>query len=179
MIKNKIIVVALGGNAILQANEKGTYKEQVANVTEAVHEIVNLINKGYRVVLTYGNRPQVGNHYIQNSLAGEVVPPMPLDACSAESQGLIGYFIHQEIGNELARNNIDISVAAFITQVLVKENDTAFENPTKPIGPFHNKKEAGFLTRRTSFVMKEDSKHRWRRVVPSPDPIGIVEKKNN
>jgi carbamate kinase len=175
-MKNQIIVVALGGNAILQANEKGTYHEQINNVKKAVAEIVKLIKDGYKVVLTHGNGPQVGNLYIQNSLAGEVIPPMPLDACSAESQGLIGYFIQQEIDNELVRNNIHLPVVSFITQVLVAADDPAFKNPTKPIGPFHSKKEAEFLIKKTSFVMKEDSKRRWRRVVPSPRPIGIVEK---
>lgn len=181
-MENKIIVVALGGNAILQANQRGTYQDQVDNVKIAVAEIVKLIKEGYRVVLTHGNGPQIGNLYIQNSLAGEVVPPMPLDACSAKSQGLIGYFIQQEMENELDRNNIDLPVVTFITQVLVAADDPAFKNPTKPIGPFHNKKEAELLIQKTSFVMKEDSKRRWRRVVPSPRPIGIIEKeiiKNN
>lgn len=175
-MKNKTIVLALGGNAILQAHEKGTYYEQINNVKKAVVEIIKLIQDGYKVIITHGNGPQVGNLYIQNSLAGEVVPPMPLDACSAESQGLIGYFIQQVIKNELVRNNIDLPVITLITQVLVDADDPAFMNPTKPIGPFHNRKEAEFLRKRTSFVMKEDSNKRWRRVVPSPRPIGIVEK---
>ncbi len=182
MMKNKIIVVALGGNAILQANEKGSYQEQFNNVKKAIAEIVKLMKEGYRIVLTHGNGPQVGNLYIQNSLAGEIVPPMPLDACSAKSQGLIGYFIQQSMENELAKNNIDLPVASIVTQVLVGANDTAFKNPTKPIGPFHDRKEAELLMRKTSFVMKEDSNKRWRRVVPSPIPIGIIEKeviKNN
>lgn len=173
---NKTIVIALGGNAILKAKEKGTYREQLNNVKRAVSEIVKLIKQGYRIVLTHGNGPQVGNLYIQNSLAGEVVPPMPLDACSAESQGLIGYFIQQEIKNELVRSNIDLPVVTFITQVCVGVDDPAFANPTKPIGPFHSQKEAEFLRKKTSFVMREDSNKRWRRVVPSPRPIGIVEK---
>ncbi len=175
-MKNKTIVLALGGNAILQAHEKGTYYEQISNVKKAVVEIIKLIQDGYKVIITHGNGPQVGNLYIQNSLAGEVVPPMPLDACSAESQGLIGYFIQQEIKNELVRKNIDLPVITLITQVLVDEDDPAFMNPTKPIGPFHNQKEAEFLRKRTSFVMKEDINKRWRRVVPSPRPIEIVEK---
>jgi len=175
-MKNKIIVVALGGNAILQANERGTYQEQVNNVKKAVAEIIKLIKEGYRIVLTHGNGPQVGNLYIQNSLAGEVVPPMPLDACSAESQGLIGYFIQQEMQNSLKKLGITVPVATFVTQVLVSPDDPAFKNPTKPIGPFHNKKEADLLMQKTSFIMKEDSNHRWRRVVPSPRPIGIIEK---
>jgi len=175
-MKNKTLVVALGGNAILKADEEGTYREQLSNVQKAVAEIVNLIKEGYRVVITHGNGPQVGNLYIQNSLAGEVVPPMPFDVCSAESQGLIGYFIQQEIQNELAKNDIHIPVVTFITQVLVESDDPAFKNPTKPIGPFHNKREADLLEQKTSFVMKEDSNRRWRRVIPSPRPISIVEK---
>ena len=138
-MKDKTIVLALGGNAILQAHEKGTYDEQINNVKKAVVEIVKLIQDGYKVIITHGNGPQVGNLYIQNSLAGEVVPPMPLDACSAESQGLIGYFIQQEFKNELGRQNIDLSVITLVTQVLVAADDPAFMNPTKPIGPFHRK----------------------------------------
>ena len=175
-MKNKTIVVAFGGNAILQADEKGTYEEQLINVQKAVVEIVKLIKDGYRVAITHGNGPQVGNLYIQNSLAGEVVPPMPFDVCSAESQGMIGYFIQQEMQNELVKNDIDIPVVTFVTQVLVDWDDPAFRNPTKPIGPFHNKREADLLAQKTSFVMKEDSNRRWRRVIPSPRPISIVEK---
>lgn len=174
-MKGKLIVAALGGNAILQAHETGTYQEQVNNVKKAVSEIGKLVQAGHRIVLTHGNGPQIGNLYIQNSLAGESVPPMPLDVCSAESQGQIGYFIQQEMQNELRRRKIDIPVITFITQVLVATDDPAFKNPNKPIGPFHNQKEADLLMQKTSFVMKEDSQGRWRRVVPSPKPIHILE----
>lgn len=160
----------------MQADEAGTYQDQLANVQRAVVEIVKLIKEGYAVVITHGNGPQVGNLYIQNSLAGEVVPPMPFDVCSAESQGMIGYFIQQEMQNELEKNHLDIPVVSFVTQVLVNADDPAFQNPTKPIGPFHNKREADLLAQKTSFVMKEDSSRRWRRVIPSPKPISIVEK---
>jgi carbamate kinase len=175
-MKNKIIVVALGGNAILQAHETGTYEEQVNNVKKAVAEIVKLIKDGYRIALTHGNGPQVGNLYIADSLAGEAVPPMPLDALSAESQGLIGYFMQQEMQNELEKKGIALRVITLITQVLVGADDPAFKNPTKPIGPFHTRKEAELLRQKTSLVMKEDSKGRWRRVVPSPKPISTVER---
>ncbi|NOR15213.1 MAG: carbamate kinase [Candidatus Aminicenantes bacterium] len=180
--RGKKIVVALGGNAILQSSQSGTYEEQLSNVTKAVKEIVKLIRAGYRVALTHGNGPQIGNLYIQNSLAGEAVPPMPLDACSAQSQGMIGYFIQQEMLNELSQHNIDLPVISLVTQVQVRASDPAFKNPDKPIGPFHTQKEAELLMQKTSFVMKEDSRKRWRRVVPSPEPIHIVEKeviKNN
>lgn len=175
-MENKSIVVAFGGNAILQSNQKGTYREQLDNVRTAVREIVKLIKDGYRIVITHGNGPQVGNLYIQNSLAGEIVPPMPFDVCSAESQGMLGYFIQQEMRNELNKSGINTPVATFVTQVLVDADDPAFKNPTKPIGPFHTKKEAEMLKKRTSFILKEDSKKRWRRVVPSPRPQSIVEK---
>ena len=174
--KKKIIVVALGGNAILQAGEKGTYEEQFGNVRTAISEIVKLIKEGHRLALTHGNGPQVGNLYIQNSLAGESVPPMPLDALSAESQGLLGYFMQQAMQNELDELGIDTSVVSFITQVLVGSDDPAFKNPTKPIGPFHTKVEAELLMKKASLLMKEDINHRWRKVVPSPSPISIVEK---
>jgi len=170
------IVVALGGNAILQASQKGTYEEQLVNVRRAVKEIVRLIQKRYRIVLTHGNGPQIGNLYIQNSLAGEAVPAMPMDVCSAQSQGLIGYLIQQEMINELAKKRMKISVCSFITQVLVSSTDPAFMKPTKPIGPIHNKREAEVLNQKTTFVMKEDSRRRWRRVVPSPRPVRIIEK---
>ncbi len=172
----KKIVVALGGNAILQSHQSGTYEEQIANVKKAAKEIVKIIRAGYRVAMTHGNGPQIGNLYIQNSLAGEAVPPMPLDACSAQSQGMIGYFIQQEMLNELSKHNIDLPVISLVTQVQVKASDPAFKNPEKPIGPFHNQKEAELLMQKTSLVMKEDSRKRWRRVVPSPEPIHIVEK---
>jgi len=176
MMKNKTTVVALGGNAILQAGEKGSYEEQRNNVRIAVAEIVKIIGDGYGIALTHGNGPQVGNLYIADSLAGEAVPPMPLDALSAESQGLIGYFMQQEMQNELEEKGIDLRVITLITQVLVGADDPAFKNPTKPIGPFHTRKEAELLRQKTSLVMKEDSKGRWRRVVPSPKPISIVER---
>jgi len=175
-MNNKTIVVALGGNAILQSNQEGTYEEQLLNVRSAVSEIVKLIQAGFCIAITHGNGPQVGNLYIQNNLAGEAVPPMPLDVCTAESQGLIGYLIQQEMQRELNQQGISLPVATVVTQVLVAEDDPAFENPTKPIGPFHSKKEADLLMQKTSLVMKEDSNHRWRRVVPSPMPIGIIEK---
>jgi len=175
-MKNKTIVVAVGGNAILQAGEKGSYEEQYNNVKIAVTEIVKIIGDGYGIALTHGNGPQVGNLYIADSLAGEAIPPMPLDALSAESQGLIGYFMQQEMQNELEKKGIDLGVITLITQVLVGADDPAFKNPTKPIGPFHTRKEAELLKQKTSFVMKEDSNRRWRRVVPSPKPISIVER---
>ncbi len=172
----KVIVIALGGNAILQAGQRGTYEEQYGNVKLAATEIVKIYNEGYRIALTHGNGPQVGNLYIQNSLAGEAVPPMPLDVLSAESQGLIGYFMQQAMQNILAEKNDTTPVMTIVTQVEVASDDPAFDNWTKPVGPFHTKREAELLMDKASIQMKEDSKKRWRKVVPSPFPISIVEK---
>ncbi len=172
----KVIVIALGGNAILQAGQRGTYEEQYENVKLAATEIVKIYNNSYRIALTHGNGPQVGNLYIQNSLASEAVPPMPLDVLSAESQGLIGYFMQQAMQNILAGKNDATSVMTVVTQVEVAPDDPAFNNWTKPVGPFHTKREAELLMDKASIQMKEDSKKRWRKVVPSPFPISIVEK---
>ncbi|MHB0886995.1 MAG: carbamate kinase [Bacillota bacterium] len=170
-----LIVVALGGNAILKANQPGGFEEQLANVYESSGPIVNLLRHGYQVVVTHGNGPQVGNILIQNEEANKVVPAMPLHACGAESQGLIGYMIQQALGNELKRAGLDRPVVSLVTQVLVDPADPAFEKPTKPIGPFYTEKRAQRLMSEHGFKMVEDAGRGWRRVVASPEPKAIVE----
>jgi len=171
----RTIVVALGGNAILQRGERGTAEEQRANVKATAEQIASLVKRGHRVVLTHGNGPQVGNILIQNEIAGEVVPAMPMDICGAESQGMIGYMMQMFLGNALRREGIDIPVSTIVTQVLVERDDPAFANPTKPVGPFKDERYA--RERQETFGEKwvEDSGRGWRRVVPSPDPSVIVE----
>lgn len=170
----KKVVVALGGNAILRPGDKGTYNEQFNNVRKASKEIVKLVEEGLKVVVTHGNGPQVGSILIQNELGKDVVPSMPLFACGAQSQGLIGIMLQQALCQSLNEKKIDMSVTTIITQVLVDKEDKAFKNPTKPIGPFYSKKEAKDMEI-DGVVFKEDSGRGWRRVVPSPDPIKIVE----
>lgn len=174
--KNPRVVVALGGNAILQPGQKGTAAEQKANVQATAKSIVGLIKEGYEVVITHGNGPQVGNILLQNEEAANVVPPMPMDICGAESQGLIGYMIQQALGNELARAGIKKDVVTVVTQVVVSASDPAFANPTKPVGPFYSEEEAKKLMAERGWTMKEDSGRGWRRVVPSPNPLKIKEK---
>jgi carbamate kinase len=135
------LVIALGGNALLKRGEKGTFEEQFANVVLASKEIVGLIEKNFRVVLTHGNGPQVGATLIRHDLAKNVVPPFPLHACNAETQGFIGYMIQQALQNELNRRNIAKSVVSVVTRVLVDRNDPSFQNPTKPIGPYFEKSQ--------------------------------------
>ena len=171
----KTIVVALGGNAILQRGEKGTAEQQRENVRATAEQIASLIKSGFRVVLTHGNGPQVGNILIQNELARDKVPAMPMDMCGAESQGMIGYMMQMYLGNALRRAKVDVPVTTVVTQVLVKKDDPAFKNPSKPVGPFRDERYA--KTRQDVFGEKwiEDSGRGWRRVVPSPDPAVIVE----
>ncbi len=170
----KTIVVALGGNAILQRGEKGTAEEQRSNVRATADQIASLIESGYRVVLTHGNGPQVGNILIQNELARDKVPAMPMDICGAESQGMIGYMMQQTMGNELLRRGMRMPVASVVTQTIVSVEDQAFRKPTKPVGPFYDE---GYARKKIEAgeTWIEDAGRGWRKVVPSPDPKELVE----
>ncbi len=170
----KTVVVALGGNAILKPGQKGTYAEQMENVDEAAKNIVKLVKEGYEVVIAHGNGPQVGNILLQNAAARDQVPAQPLFVCGAESQGQIGYMIQQNIMNELKREGIDKPVVTLLTQVVVDPADPAFKNPTKPVGAFYTEEEAkAGMAAGENWV--EDSGRGWRKVVPSPKPIDVVE----
>ncbi len=175
LIVMSTIVIALGGNALLRKGERGTLEEQLRNASRAAEAIAMLVARGYRVVVTHGNGPQVGNILIQNEAARNMVPPMPLDACGAESQGLLGYIIQQSIENRLRNMGLRAPVATVITQVVVDPNDEAFRNPTKFIGPFYSEEEAKRLARERGYIIRRDGIRGWRRVVPSPRPIRIVE----
>lgn len=174
----KIVVVALGGNAILQRGQKGTFEEQLANVTHTCEQLVDVIESGrWKLVVTHGNGPQVGNILIQNDAGKDLVPAMPMDVCGANSQGLIGYMFQLAFRNLLDRAAAsDIPVVTVVTQVLVDKDDPAFSNPTKPVGPFYSEKEAKKLEKTKGYHMREDAGRGWRRVVPSPDPKEIVER---
>ncbi len=169
----KRAVIALGGNALIKPGQKGTIYEQFANTRETVKSIVKIIKDGWDVVLTHGNGPQVGAILLQNQAGRDLVPPMPLGICVAESQGLIGYMIQQCLSNALRKEGIKKDVVTIITQVLVDDNDPAFENPTKPIGPYFDEKQALKLLKDGYQMTKQ--KNGWRIVVPSPDPKAIVE----
>jgi len=171
----KKLVVALGGNALLKKGEKGTLEEQFANAKITAKEIADLVARGYRVVVTHGNGPQVGNIYLQQELASSKIPPMSLDACGAMSQGLIGFILTLSLLNEFSRRGLGYSVVTILTHVLVDAKDPAFSEPTKPIGPFYSEKDALRLINEKGWTMKRDPRGGWRRVVPSPKPIKILE----
>lgn len=172
----KLAVVALGGNALLKAGQKGTISEQEENARVASERLISLIRKDYNFVITHGNGPQVGNILLANSAANQTygLPDMPLDVSVAYSQGFIGYMIEQQLRNTMLQNDIHRDIISIITQVVVNKEDPAFSNPTKPIGPYYSAEEADKMAKETNSVYAQDSKGRgWRKVVASPRPLII------
>lgn len=180
-MKNKIAVVAFGGNAMLRGNELGTIQQQQKHTYDTCIHLLKLLEYGYNIVITHGNGPQVGNIMLRNDAGYKEykIPQMPLDICVADSQGGIGYMIERQMKNIFTEYKIKKNVVTIVTQVIVDINDLAFEKPTKPIGAFYLKEEAELLTKSNkNLVFAEDPRKRgWRRVVASPNPIEIVNKK--
>ena len=174
----KTAVIAIGGNAILRSGEKPTQENQMRNVATTAKGLADLIEKGYDIVITHGNGPQVGDILLRNELSKAEIPPMGMDVCDAESQGQIGYMLQQALSSEFLQRGMNKVAVSLITQVIVSEDDPAFSNPTKPIGKYYTAQEAKALQKEKGWTMSLDKKRGgYRRVVPSPDPIGIVEYK--
>ena len=171
------IVLALGGNALLDSGQKGSYEEQVRNVRTVARQVMKIVDRGHQLVITHGNGPQVGNIALQESSTDEV-PENPLHVLDAMTQGEIGYLIQRELGNLLRSVGSKRGVVSLISQVYVDRSDPAFKNPSKPIGPFYSEEEAKKVAAKKGFVMKAVAKtgaRRFRRVVPSPEPVRMVE----
>ncbi len=168
------LVIAVGGNAILNAGQKGTANEQFENVYTTVKYLSALAEND--LVITHGNGPQVGALMIQHECAQNQIPAFPIDILDAQTQGSIGYMLTQAMGNTLKKRNISKNVATILTQVVVDKNDEAFQNPRKPVGPFYTKEVAEKYAQEKGWVIKEDAGRGYRRVVASPKPIHIVEK---
>jgi carbamate kinase len=168
-------VIAIGGNSLIRDGERGTIEEQVRNAEETCEGIANIVAAGYRVVVTHGNGPQVGDALLRSELAAEQVPPLPLDFCGAETQGSVGYLLQQVLGNVLERRQLSHPVVTVVTQVVVDANDPAFHQPSKPIGPFYTRENAERRARELGWHIVEDAQRGYRRVVPSPEPREIVE----
>ncbi|KXA90235.1 carbamate kinase [candidate division MSBL1 archaeon SCGC-AAA259J03] len=178
MVEKTRVVIALGGNAILKSDQKGTYQEQLDNVQKTVEVIGNMILSGeFKVVVTHGNGPQIGAILLQNDAGeSEGVPAMPMDVCGAQSQGMIGYMMQQRLETVFKQSERpDIPVATIITQTVVEEDDPAFDNPTKPVGPFYEEEKAKTLKEEKGWDMVKTKEGKWRRVVPSPEPQRIAE----
>jgi carbamate kinase len=173
--KHPLCIVSLGGNTLIRRNEKGTIEEQFTHTEACTKHISRMIADGWRVVMTHGNGPIVGNILIRNEAAKNTIPPMPLYICDADSEGGIGYMIQQTLYNNLKRINQVRDIVTVITQVVVDKDDPAFRNPSKPIGPFYSKDEAETVKKERGWIMVEDSGRGYRRVVPSPRPVRIIE----
>lgn len=176
----ELVIIALGGNAIKQADEKGTTEEQFNNVDITAKQITRICKAGYLQVLTHGNGPQAGALLIQQEETNNIVPPQTLACCGAMTQGQIGWMFQNRIGYHFSREDLDYPVATMITQVVVDRDDPDFQNPSKPVGPFYTEKEAIALQKEKGYIVKQakpGQKKGWRRVVSSPQPIDIYEKK--
>jgi len=170
------VLVSLGGNAILKHGQRGTVEEQEENVQNTAKHLASILRRGERLAITHGNGPQVGNILLQNEMAKEKLPPMPLDVCGAESQGMIGYMLQRALRSELESGGPKLAVVTVVSQTLVDAEDPAFRNPTKPVGPFYSANEAKQLRESKGWHVVSDSGRGYRRVVPSPTPLDILEK---
>ena len=173
---SKRVMIALGGNAIKQPHEKGTYEEQMKNVQTACQQIAEIARNGYEVAITHGNGPQVGNLAIQQEQGAHMVPGQPLFILGSMTQGQIGYMMQQNLNNELASEGKE--VATIVTQVIVSKEDPDFDDPSKPVGPYYAEETAKKLGEENGWLVKQvkpNGDNSWRRVVPSPKPIGIAE----
>ena len=172
---NPIAVIAIGGNSLTRANEHGTFEEQQIHARATCIGIAAILRQGYRVVLTHGNGPQVGEAMLRSEREQEGFPAPHLDVCDAETEGAIGYLLQQTLDNTLAEAGIPQKVVSLITQVIVDANDPAFLHPDKPIGPFYKREEAKKREADLGWKVVEDAGRGWRRVVASPHPQRIHE----
>ncbi len=173
-MKEKLII-ALGGNALQSGKAEPTAEAQLAVVKQTCERIAEISQRGYEIAVVHGNGPQVGRILLASETAKDVTPAMPFDVCGAMSQGYIGYHLQQSLKYALNIRNKNIPVVTLATQMVVEKADPAFENPTKPIGPFYSEAEAKELESTKGYTMKEDAGRGWRRVVASPLPRKIVE----
>jgi len=169
------MLIAVGGNSLIRAGEKGTIVEQMANARRTAAAIVGLIRDGYHLVVTHGNGPQVGAQLLRSERAADQVPGQTLDVCGAASQGEIGYLLSQSLLDELASAGLQVPVVSLVTQTIVSSSDPAMKHPSKPIGPFYSRAQAEERRRLLGWEIVEDAARGYRRVVPSPQPIEIVE----
>jgi len=177
MTPPRCLLLALGGNVIIPPDGTGTIEEQIEITGRTLEPVAAGLDPATRLVITHGNGPVVGNIVLRNEAARDTIPPMPLDVCDADSQGGLGYMIQQAMRNALRRAGKEREVTTVVTQVLVDAGDPAFGHPTKPIGPFYRRESADRLRASRGWQMIEDSGRGYRRVVPSPKPLAIIEVK--
>ncbi len=169
-------VVAMGGHAFMQPGEKGTCEDHERNARIICGQMMTLVERGYNLVVTHGNGPQVGNLLNQTEMTRDRIPPLPMDVLVAQTQGSLGYFLQQALLNEIRSRHIRRYVVTMVTQVLVDPKDPAFQNPTKPVGPFLTKEEAEARREEFGWKIAEDIGRGWRRVVASPKPVKVIQR---
>lgn len=174
-MKHRSALIAVGGNALVRAGQKGTIPEQMDNARRICRALVTLLQDGWKLVVTHGNGPQVGAALLRSERAAGQVYEQSLDVCVAATQGEIGYILQQSMQREMLQAGLPRPVAAVVTQVLVRGDDRAFQHPTKPIGPFYSETAAQEKKRLYGWTMVEDAARGYRRVVPSPEPLEIIE----
>ncbi len=172
---DRLLVVAIGGNALREPRGLAKPEEWFRALGRSLPPLVELVAGGFRLVLTHGNGPQVGDELLRMEMAQKTVPPLSLDLCGAETQGSLGYAIQQVFGNLCRARGLEVPVATIVTRVLVDARDPAFKRPTKPIGPFYTAAKARQLKRHKGWTLVEDAGRGFRRVVPSPRPLRVLE----
>ncbi len=171
----EIALLAIGGNALLKEKERGLQEEQQENARETAEMLARVVAEGYALCVVHGNGPQVGNILIQQEAGSGQIPPYTLDVCGAMTQGSMGYLLERMLINRLRFLGLDTPVTTVLTEVVVDREDKGFQEPTKPVGPFYPEFRALELMRTKGWKMKEDSGRGWRKVVPSPKPLEIVQ----
>jgi carbamate kinase len=172
---SQVALVAIGGNSLIRAGERGTIEEQLANAHATAKSLVQMVARGWQLVITHGNGPQVGAALLRSERAAGEVYTQPLDVCVAATQSEIGYLLQRAIEYELRQIGLFTPVMTVLTQVRVDPNDPAFQHPTKPIGPFYSKRDAEARQRQSGWKMVEDAARGYRRTVPSPEPVEVFE----
>lgn len=169
------VLVSLGGNAILKHTDKGTAEEQFSNTAKTSQVLVNMLKENYHIILTHGNGPQVGDILLAYDISKDTIPPMPLDVCVAQTQGMIGFMLQLSLKNSLIKENMKKSIVTILTQTVIDKDDPELNKASKPIGPFYSAEEAGKLRKNHDWVIIYENGRGFRRVVPSPLPIGFIE----
>ena len=171
-----VTVLAIGGNSLIRSEDRSSFADQLATTADTCRHIADIVAAGHDIVVTHGNGPQVGFILIRSHLSRNRLPEIPLDACNAQTQAEIGYMIQQSLDNEFKQRGAAKPVVTVVTQVVVDAADPAFQHPSKPVGPFYTKGEAARLERELGWVLREDAGRGFRRLVPSPRPVEVVEK---
>jgi carbamate kinase len=170
-----VAVIAFGGNALLRPQDHGTQEEQFTLAWKATRWLVEIIHRGFELVIVHGNGPQVGNIMIQVEEAITKIPPQPLEVCVAQTEGSMGFMLQNQLRNRLNEEQLAKEVVTVLTEVVVARDDPAFSNPTKPVGPYFTAYRANLLMQEQGWQMVEDAGRGWRKVVPSPRPTRILD----